>query len=93
MTTRASPHQIVQSSIELSRSFFGTGSYWKNLYKDYKNVAIETVQEAKDKPRKTLLILSGTFIYESVLDCFWKEHNWTAGSDLSPSTYDDSQPC
>jgi hypothetical protein len=36
--------------------------YWKNLCIDYKEVAVETAQSARQKPVKALLICSGKFL-------------------------------
>jgi hypothetical protein len=36
-------------------------NYWKNLCIDYKEVAVETVESARQKPVKALLICSGKF--------------------------------
>nr|CAD7414116.1 unnamed protein product [Timema poppensis] len=33
--------------------------YWKNLYLDYKEVAVETYSKSKKKPKKTLAIFTG----------------------------------
>jgi hypothetical protein len=37
-------------------------NYWKNLCIDYKEVAVETVESACQKPVKAFLICSGKFL-------------------------------
>lgn len=39
-----------------------SGIYWKGLYKDYKDVAVDVVTECKERPIKSTIYVLGRFL-------------------------------